>query len=422
MIVFLNAPFYGDKWHGIRAGCRWPFISDGTIDATKLKEREDCYYQTYPFFLGFATNYFIKSGKEAVLYDALALNHSYDSFYARMRTWAGADAKVFMETAYISFEQDCLIALNLKDMGFKVCMVGSGVFEKEVPAGIEKIEGNYLEKLILAEHPDCKSYIDELPAMPYRDKEIAHLYNDYFSFGQFVQKPQMQVWTSIGCPYSCSFCLWRWTITGGKFARRRIHHVEQEIKHGIETFGYKHILFDDDTFNVGDKYPLQIAKMMRTKFKGVQWSAMVRADSCSVKTFKEMYDSGCMGLKVGVETFSDGVLKKIGKGLDSVGLLGRIIQLVDIGFYVYLSTMQHIAGESDTEREQTEIYLKELHKMGVRYQRPHCIPLVGTPMYKQFRMWEKSKFSTEVPVWDFADYYKATELKKRIEQFTRENG
>jgi len=415
-ILFLNPPMHGEKWYGIRSGCRWSFISQGTIQEKRerLKQGKDFNYATYPFFLSFACAILNKQGLDAKVYDALALCHTYVEFYARVK--AEAPDKVVVEPCIPSFEQDIIILQNLKEMGYQTVICGPTVKHKLAELKqykfIDEIwEGNYVQTLAGADYPN------NLP-MPYRDDETIYCYNDYTQVPQLIKKPQLSVWSSFGCPYNCNFCLWRHTMTFGKYKPRPVSAVRDEIKYCVDRWKFQSVLFDDDTFNVGDKRTKEVARMMKSDIK-LPWMAMVRADTCSIDTFKVMKDCGCTTLKVGVETFSPELLKKINKGLEARELQERILQLVDLGYNVYLSAMCYIPGETPEDRELTKQILRELYSCGCRWQYPHCLPLAGTPSYDDFVTFQKKQYGDLIEDFEYGKYYDNPELQKRIEEFSK---
>jgi len=412
-IALVNPPCYGENFHisGI-SGCRWSSLSPNTINKEPLKTQKDYYYAIFPFPLAFASTILKSQGHTARVFDFLNLNISYGEMYEILKEFN--PDKIYLESCNVSYNQDIQILENIKEfMNIPVCMVGSVVRQKkgDIPKGIEYIEGNYLQTL------GGENYVDLL-TMPDRDDSVL-LYNDYHSFAHIIKKPQLQVWSSIGCKFNCSFCSWRWNVYDGKVAYRKIEHIRDEIKYAVEKWGIKSVLLDDDTVNMNDDRTKELVKMINKDLKGLQFSAMVRADSCSLDTFKAMKDAGFVSLKVGVETFSPSVLKKIGKGLESAELLERILKLWDMGYFMYLSTMSHILGETEQEREETNIILKELGTLGIKYQRPMAVPLPGTKMGKEFQEWELRNFGDVIPDFDYGKYDGSGELMKRIMAYSK---
>ena len=409
--LLTNPPFFGEGWHGIRAGCRWAFISQGNFEKEKLEQQRDNYYQTYPFFLGYAGAVLQEAGHEVWLYDAVAMCDSYAEFYYKVEKY-GADI-VVLETSTPSYEQDLQILANIKDMEMETALAGPMVMPLVEEIKQKKhvdyiLKGEYILSLLEVcktrrkgvYEPEFIKEMDRLP-MPIRDSETIYFYNDYFSFGEYIVKPQLQMWTSMGCAYNCTFCLWRHTMTMGRVRQRSTGSVKAELKYCIEKWKFKSVLFDDDTFNMGDKHVMDISTMMRDNFADIEWYAMVRLDSCSIKAFQTMKDCGCWGLKIGIETFQPKALERIEKGMKEENMIEKLMKIIDMGFYVYLSTMQYIPGETKIERIKKEKLLKELRKLGVRWQRPYCVPLPGTKLFEQF---EQKGFKMRENWFDYGRY------------------
>jgi len=159
--------------------------------------------------------------------------------------------------------------------------------------------------------------------------------------------------------------------------------------------GFRHVLIDDDTFSiVGREIPgsrgydrvVGICDGMRDR--GYEWSAMTRLDVHSLDLFKRMADSGCVGIKVGAESFSDKTLKGVTKHLKSQEMIDRIKAIIDMGVCLYLATTTYIPGESEDDRKRSGEILEELSIYGgdrLKWQRPFMTPLPGTPLYNMFK-------------------------------------
>jgi radical SAM superfamily enzyme YgiQ (UPF0313 family) len=415
--LFCNAPFYSTDglWHGIRSGCQWQFTAPNGIDKKPLEQNIDCYYQTFPFHLAFAGAILKEyAGNECIIYDAIALQDTYVEFYQRVQK--EKPDKIVLEIGIPSFEQDVEILQNLKLLGYYVIIVG---FTWKVPEGIadEVWEGNYWITLL---ELYGKKYPQDLPTPIRPDNSL--MYNDYHSFGRYIKKPQMQVWATLGCPHSCNFCWWRHTITKGRHDKRPIASITKEIQEGVDRWNIKSVLFNDDSFNIGNSWCHELSVMMK-KFK-LQWSGMCRFDGCSMDAYKEMHDAGCVSLKIGVETFQQRLIDKMGKKLNTEKLLEGIIKLVDMGYFVYLSTMKKIYGQTEEEMQKDTFILDELYKIGVRYQRTLMIPLHGTPLYNEYLKdvynldeipyFEFSRFDNDSPIIRMAEdrWKKSLEVKK----------
>lgn len=386
-VLLTNPPFYGENFHAIRAGCRWPFIFNSPKPAPDTPGA----YNTYPFFMGYASAYLIAQGVgDVYFYDALARAHTYEQFYGAVSE-VKPDITV-IETSTPSILNDMGIAAKIKAQGSEIALCGphATVFADDLiklPYVDYVLQGEYeigAYEMCLTRKKKvyrCRPIrnIDTIPR-PVRIPGEVYLYGDGFSHEQSIAWPQLQVWGSRGCPYQCNFCLWKDTMTFGRYRQRSVRSIIREITSCMRDFQYKSVLFDDDTFNVGDQRTRDIAFAMDNI--EIQWHAMVRADACNWETFRIMRECGCVGLKVGVESFSENGLKSVCKGYNKTGTIETIDYLVSLGFKVYLSTMDNIVGETESDRQETQKWLDYFHAKGVRYQRPNCMPLPGTQLYK----------------------------------------
>lgn len=382
-ILFTNVPWYGDNWHGIKAGCRWPFI----LDTPKPPPDTLGFYNTYPFFLAYAAAYlkFKAQNSQTYFYDALAHAHTYDTFYEYVDK---LDPEItVIETSTPSIDNDLKVAKKLKEKGQEIALVGphATVYAKEL------IKLSYIDYILKGEF-EISAYemvimrkkgiynsrpisnLDSLN-MPARDSSCL-LYADGFGQDKFIAYPQLQVWTSRGCPYSCDFCLWNHTMWTGGYRKRSPGSVTREITSAMSNWGFKSVLLDDDTFNIGDEHTIAISDALAQI--AIQWHAMVRPDTCSKKAFLIMKECGCVGLKIGVETFSQSGLDSIGKRYNANELYETLDFLMDLGFKIFLSLMDNIPGETEEDKDLTKNRLDYFIKKGASYQHPIYMPLPGT--------------------------------------------
>lgn len=382
--MFVNAPWYGENWYGIRAGCRWPFI----FDRPKPPEDSLGHYNCYPFFMGYAANYLahvVKVG-DIRLYDALARNHSYEKFFDNVKEF-GPEI-VVIETSTPSINNDLQIAERLKNEGMEVALSGphATVYADELaklPFVDYVLQGEYevgaYEMCVMRRKGVYKCRpLNRIDFVPYRDR-YSLLYGDGFGHAEKFQWPQLQIWTSRGCPYPCTFCLWRNTMTYGNYRKRSVDSITKEISYCMRELGIRSVLLDDDTVNIGDERTAEISRAMSGL--AVEWHAMVRPDACSWEAFMEMRANGCYGLKMGVETFSQRGLDYVKKGYEKNNLIETVDFLVSCGFAIFMSMMDNIPTETDDDRAETKKWIEYFTRKGVSIQHPTCMPLPGTKMF-----------------------------------------
>ncbi|MBT4793028.1 MAG: B12-binding domain-containing radical SAM protein [Halobacteriovoraceae bacterium] len=138
----------------------------------------------------------------------------------------------------------------------------------------------------------------------------------------FNKKRIFAMFSSIGCPYRCSFCVSPATfneINGAKWIAYDAEAVVDHIKYAVETFDAKHIVFIDDTSFRHLKHMEKVFNLLVEADLGVT----LEFRGCRVNEIKLMNHAfldlmeraGGRVIMVGVESGSDRALKKMQKGI-----------------------------------------------------------------------------------------------------------
>lgn len=398
--LFANFPWWFPEPHlaGVRAGSRWPFSRTTNARPDRWVPQE---YVPAPLFMQFAASYVKKHCPGSIVHfrDSIALRESYESFYRAVRT--GGYDYIFIESATPSWEHDkqVLFQLCATHPGTKLVVTGPiatlreklfdeapihavllGEYEKNSVKVVNGASGvldfDFLSEADMAEQP--------FPAMGslYVDK-----YWDACPKGQ--EYPHFQVWGSRGCPFVCSFCSWPAVMTGddprGEGGRKiRFYHHDYLLAWLTEWKAkfpaVRSVYWDDDTANLGDKHTLEVCEVMRKI--GLPWTMMTRIDTVKRETWKEMRDSGCRGVKVGIESGVQRVIDEvIHKQLDLAKAKETIRYLKQIGMAVHVTLSYGHPGETRDEMMQTRAYLEDLKRIGVdTWQESGVAHLEGTPL------------------------------------------
>ncbi|MDD5614367.1 MAG: radical SAM protein, partial [Candidatus Omnitrophica bacterium] len=104
-------------------------------------------------------------------------------------------------------------------------------------------------------------------------------------------------------------------VFGGIYRSFSPEYIAGEMKHLVKDFGARDIAFVDSTFTFTRERTLQVVKKVKEANLGVSWTCSVRADILDKSLLKEMKDSGCWRVRIGVESGSSEVLKFIKKGI-----------------------------------------------------------------------------------------------------------
>ncbi|EWY40339.1 Fe-S osidoreductase [Skermanella stibiiresistens SB22] len=378
---------------GIRAGSRWPHTihTYSTPDNFVFGG-----YLPYPFFMGYATTFAAKAtGADVVMRDSLALRESYASYFNHLRE--GGYRYIFIESASPSWEHDGQIIFAIKKVVPEARIVVTGPIASMGKEIMEKfpvhavIKGEYEKgsvRVLNGEEGVIEHDLMTLEEMnnapfPYYDEVIAHRYWDDNPRGQSA--PHAHVWSSRGCPFKCIFCVWPATMTGNDpdgTAKRSVRHYTPDYMEAFLSelngkYGYSSIYFDDDTFNIGNNHVLKMSEVM-TKIN-LPWSAMCRADTSRMESWKIMRDAGCYGVKLGFESGNQWVVDNIvNKHLDLEYATKVVHEIKRLGMTCHGTFTYGLPGETREQMQDTKRFIASLPLD--TWQESGCAAIEGTPL------------------------------------------
>ena len=408
-ILFSNPPWWEGKesrgflrkkrWRrGVRAGSRWPFTYLGRCTPDNPRAHD---YIPYPFFLGYAATYVGKKiGNDKVFFrDSIALSESYEKFYEYLESINSKIEYFLIESATPSWEHDYKLIKNVKNKypNLKIIVAGpistsdekwdsdivyavlKGEYEKNIMKVLEGKNGVLNHDLL------TKDEMNSAP-FPYYDNNIFDKYFDGNPIPMNVLYPQAHIWSSRGCPFKCIFCVWPAAMTGndphgdGKRSVRQYtpDYIESFLKELTEKYKFKAIYFDDDTFNIGNRHTEKMSDVM-SKFD-IPWFAMCRADTSKKETWKKMADSGCKGVKIGVESGSQVVVDKIvNKHLDLKYVQEIVSHIRSLDMSVHGTFTYGLPGETKDDMIRTKQFIQETKFSTV--QESGTAEIEGTPLH-----------------------------------------
>ncbi|RAW02751.1 B12-binding domain-containing radical SAM protein [Pseudochryseolinea flava] len=211
--------------------------------------------------------------------------------------------------------------LNSGYVDFVINGPGDEVFPRLLEALIEGKPHHEFENLI---YKDSNNKIiktrqsalqdqDTLPQLPYDYLNQFYPVRNYLG-KTFLGKRTAAYHSSMGCPFTCSFCAVvplynaRWK---GKSAKL----IYEDVKYLKDVHGADAIEFHDNNFFVSEKRTVEFAKLVR--HENISWWGEGRIDTIdkySDDSLAIMRDAGCRMIFFGAETSNDELLKKMDKG------------------------------------------------------------------------------------------------------------
>jgi len=276
----------------VRAGSRWPFSS-------RKKKDERLSYVPFPFFMSYAAALLEKNGFTVSVIDAVPLNLTEEEFISE--AYKRSPDLVMIETSTPTVQSDIELAQKLKEKcQAKIAFAGPhvSVMPKETMEQAGHIDfvmiGEYELTLLnlamsirdkasqgsiagLAFRSDskvhvnnAKSIIEPLDMLPFPGRHLFPIdtceNQDVYWDGFCQYKPAIQINSSRGCPFSCSFCVWTQTMYPPHKVRTfSAKRVVDEMEYLIGRYGAKEIYFDDDTFTARKQHVLSICKELKDR-------------------------------------------------------------------------------------------------------------------------------------------------------------
>jgi anaerobic magnesium-protoporphyrin IX monomethyl ester cyclase len=155
---------------------------------------------------------------------------------------------------------------------------------------------------------------DTLPSLPYDQLNKFYPVEKHYLGKTYLGKRTMAYHSSIGCPFTCSFCAVV-PIYEARWKAKSAELVYKDIKYIKEKWGADSIEFHDNNFFVSEKRTIEFARLIKPE--KMNWWGMARIDTMSRfkdSTLALMRESGCRIIFFGAESGNDAVLKQIDKG------------------------------------------------------------------------------------------------------------
>jgi len=204
-------------------------------------------------------------------------------------------------------------------------------------------------------HGEAVQDLDQIP-FPARHLIDWTKYNRGIYRGKTCLAKAVSIITSRGCPFNCIFC-GSHNVFGRKVRFRSVENVVAEIKHVIDTMGYRGFNFHDDTFCINRERVVNLC----TEFSklDIVWRCLSRVDTVDMKLLKLMKDSGCQEIIYGIESGSQKILNLLNKRTTVKQNLKAMKLTKNSGIQLKVGIIVGSPGETWETVEETKKLLKQ---------------------------------------------------------------
>ncbi|CAA7628065.1 Putative Fe-S oxidoreductase (fragment) [Candidatus Terasakiella magnetica] len=157
-----------------------------------------------------------------------------------------------------------------------------------------------------------------------------------------LRLPYASIYTSLGCPYRCSFCCINAPFDGNQYRMRKPEAVVAEIDHLYRTYGIRTFKIIDEMFVLNDRHVRAICDGVAALGYAdeLNFWAYARVDTVKPDILATLKAAGIRWLALGIESGSahvrDGSAKRL-RTEDIAGVVGTIqaAGLAVIGNYIF---------------------------------------------------------------------------------------
>jgi radical SAM superfamily enzyme YgiQ (UPF0313 family) len=186
------------------------------------------------------------------------------------------------------------------------------------------------------------------------------------------------IMASRGCPYDCTFC-GVFNIWSKKARFRAPSHVILEIKYLYDKYGTHYFSFRDASFTINRKWVEELCAGMMNLGYDIQWECLTRPDLLDEPMVQLMQQAGCVTIRLGIESGSPELLKKMKKRMDLDEVRKAAVLLNKYQFYWSAYFLFGTPDETPETMQETMAFINEIDPPFVTIAR--FAPIPGTEMY-----------------------------------------
>ena len=226
---------------------------------------------------------------------------------ARLGGLTGAAAGAIVRVAARTFWQDLRWIKQTLPGSYPVVATGTGLdqveVKEEIPSWVRLhggISGHGAAELLL----DGADHGRDPEAWEFADWTTVPL----------GRKRRLPIWWLRGCSLECSYCPYV-VATDRKVEGRSIERTLEELRHQAGRHRVRRVVFRDPVFGIRRAEALALLKQWRGTegIRGLPFEIETRIDLLDAELIQELAASGCVEVKVGVESSDQGWLVSSGR-------------------------------------------------------------------------------------------------------------
>jgi len=200
---------------------------------------------------------------------------------------------------------------------------------------------------------------------------------------------------SRGCTHNCYFC--QVPKMEGRWVPREPQDVAAEVREFVQSTGLTNLTFVDNHLT-GDKELVRELCWLLKEIPGLHWSCDARIDAVDEGLLALMYEAGCRGLFIGLESGNSASLERIGKPPDREFVRRQVATIRRVGLQANGSFIVGFPWETEADIRQTISFAADLPLSWREFS--FATPLPGSRLERDLSRWGAEIADSDYRHWD----------------------
>jgi len=206
-----------------------------------------------------------------------------------------------------------------------------------------------------------RELILDIDSLPFPSYDLFPPLDMYAGQGIAGDRRSGIIMTSRGCKYRCEFC-YAVNFWQRQFRCRSPKNVVDEVEYLVNEFDVEFIKFFDDLFTYDQNRARKICEEIRARKISTNFLILSRVDTVSKELLRNLKDAGCEQIQYGLETGSERILRKVGKGI-TIETVEKVLSWTKkAGISTLVFLMIGLPGETVEDIEMTFDFIMRNHQ------------------------------------------------------------
>ena len=216
--------------------------------------------------------------------------------------------------------------------------------------------------------------------------------HNWHCFGDLEREPYAALYTTLGCPYRCSFCCIQAPFKAGEHmmglrAEANSYRfwsparVVSEIDVLVNTYGVRNIKFADEMFVLNQRHVLAICDLLIERGYGLNIWAYARVDTVKDNMLDKLKRAGFNWLALGIEAADDRVLTDVDKRYEVDEVYDTVRRIKDAGINIIGNYIFGLPEDTPETMQRTLDLALDLNCEFANFYSAMAYP--GSPLYDE---------------------------------------